>query len=231
VAPELVIFDCDGVLVDSERLANGVLAALLTDIGLPTTVDESIARYMGRSMPACVDLIEARLGRPVPVGFVDDYYARVFDAFERDLRPVPGVVDALDALRAGDGAPVATCVASSGSHERIRRSLGRTGLLDRFEGSLFSAEDVDRPKPFPDLFLHAAARMGEPPAACAVVEDSPAGVAAGVAAGMRVFGYADLVRAADLEAAGAVVFTDMTQLPALLKGQLGGQLRGQLRGR
>jgi HAD superfamily hydrolase (TIGR01509 family) len=208
--PELVIFDCDGVLVDSERLANRVLAALLTEIGLPTSVEQSITSYMGRSMPACLELIESRLGTPVPAGFVETYYARLFEAFECDLRPVPGVVEALDAITA------TTCVASSGSHERIGRALRRTGLLDRFGDRIFSAEDVARPKPFPDLFVHAAATLGCEPSACIVVEDSPAGVAAGVAAGMRVLGYADLVPGEALEAAGATVFSDMAALTGLL---------------
>jgi len=212
VTPGLVIFDCDGVLVDSEPLANAVLADLLTEIGLPTTVPESITRYMGRSMPACVGLIEETLGRPVPPGFLTTYHDRVFDVFDRELVPVRNVVEALDAL----DRTLNTCVASSGSHERIRRSLGATGLLQRFGDRIFSAEDVSRPKPWPDLFLHAAASMGVPPDACVVIEDSPAGVAAAVAAGMRVLGYADLVASDVLEAAGAEVFTDMADLPSLL---------------
>jgi HAD superfamily hydrolase (TIGR01509 family) len=212
VPPDLVIFDCDGVLVDSERLANTVLAGLLTEIGLPTSVPESIDRYMGRSMPACVERIEAALGHPVPRDFLDTYYERVFSAFELSLRVVPGIVGALDAL---DGA-VSVCVASSGSHERIRRSLGLTGLLPRFEGRIFSADDVDRPKPWPDLFLHAAAGMGAVAGRCVVVEDSPAGVRAAVAARMPVLGYADLTPGAVLADAGATVFSDMAALPALL---------------
>jgi HAD superfamily hydrolase (TIGR01509 family) len=206
---DLVIFDCDGVLVDSEPLANRVFADLLTEEGLPTTFEQSVARYMGLPMDAAVALVEADLGRPVRPGFVDRYHQRIFAAFDAGLRAVPGVAGALDALA------VATCVASSGEHRKIRRSLAITGLLDRFEGRIFSATDVARGKPFPDLFLHAAASLGADPARCTVVEDSPAGVAAARAAGMRVLGYAAMTPAARLADADRT-FTDMACLPELI---------------
>ena len=206
----LVIFDCDGVLVDSEPLSNRILAERLTAVGLPTTTEGSIRDYMGRSWASCEALIERRLGRPLPEGFADDYHEELYAALRRDVEPVAGVVAALDAIA------VPVCVASSGSHEKIRTSLGTTGLLERFEGRIFSATDVAHGKPAPDLFLHAAATMGFAPEDCVVVEDAPAGVAAGRAAGMTVLGYAALTPPEALE--GASVFGSMAELPALLNG-------------
>jgi HAD superfamily hydrolase (TIGR01509 family) len=206
----LVIFDCDGVLVDSEGIANRILAERLTAIGLPTSTEEAMHEYMGRSMPSCLEQIEEKLQRPVPSGWVDDLRARTFDAFERGLRAVPGVEAALDKIS------VPTCVASSGDREKMQTTLALTGLLPRFEGRLFSASDVGRGKPFPDLFLHAAASMGVSPQACAVVEDTVPGVSAGRAAGMKVFGFARHAAADALSAAGAQVFSRMESLPELL---------------
>jgi HAD superfamily hydrolase (TIGR01509 family) len=206
----LVILDCDGVLVDSEPISNRILAERLTAIGLPTTTEASIRDYMGRSWATCAALIEQRLGRPLPDGFADGYHEELFAALRRDVRPVAGIEAALDAI----SAPM--CVASSGAHEKIRTSLGTTGLLARFDGRIFSATDVEHGKPAPDLFLHAAAAMGHEPADCVVVEDAPAGVAAGRAAGMTVLGYAALTPASEL--AGATVFRSMAELPALLSG-------------
>ena len=183
-AIEGVIFDCDGVLVDSEPTSNRVLAEVLTEIGLPTTTEQSMATYMGKSWVTNLELIEERLGGPVPEGFTERSRA-ARDAALRDVHPVEGILDVLDAI------DLPACVASSGDHGKMAVTLGATGLLERFEGRIFSAVDLDhgRGKPAPDLFLHAAERMGFDPAATAVVEDSPAGVEAGVAAGMQVFGY------------------------------------------
>ena len=207
---ELVIFDCDGVLVDSERLANRVLAELLTEVGLPTTTEESIATYVGLSTASWTALAAENLGRPLPEDFLDRYHRGVFAAFDRDLEAIPGVADVVRQLR------WPTCVASSGEHERMRRTLGRTGLHDHFEGRIYSATEVQRGKPHPDLFLHAADRMGADPGRCVVVEDSPFGVKGAVAAGMTALGYAAMTPAAVLEAEGAEAFTDMAALPALL---------------
>ena len=209
---DLVIFDCDGVLVDSEPIANRVFTDLLNEIGLRTTLEETMRDYVGRSMASCMAIVGERLGRPVPDDFVDAFRDRTADAFRAELRGVPGIEAALDAITEP------TCVASSGEHRKIRLSLGLTGLLPRFEGRVFSAEDVARGKPHPDLFLHAARVMGADPARCAVVEDSPLGVRAGVAAGMTVFGFAARTDAAALAALGATTFDDMTRLPALLRG-------------
>lgn len=212
--PEAVIFDCDGVLVDSERIANQVLAELLTEAGLPTTRDESMGLYMGRTMAACRALAEQRHGGPLPEAlFEEDYYERCFAAFARELRPVPGIESALAAL---EHAPIPYCVASSGPPKKIRTTLGHTGLLPRFEGRITSAVEVAHGKPAPDVFLLAAERLGAPPAACCVVEDSVLGVRAARAAGMRVLGFARDVAAEALAAAGAEPFRDMRELPVRL---------------
>jgi HAD superfamily hydrolase (TIGR01509 family) len=207
---ELVIFDCDGVLVDSEPLSNRILAERLTAIGLPTTTEDSIRDYMGRSWKTDQEIIEGRLGRPLPDGWVDAYHAEVMAAFERELQPVPGIHAALDAIS------LPSCVASSSAHPRIRGALRTTGLLARFEGRIFSATDVEHGKPAPDLFLHAAATLGFEPGRCAVVEDAPTGVQAALAAGMTPFGYAGSTRPELLE--GARVFASMDELPALICG-------------
>lgn len=208
---ELVIFDCDGVLVDSELIANRIFADMLGELGLSVTLDDMFERFVGRSMADCLALVREMLGRDVPDGFVVELQERTARAFAENLRPVPGIHAALDALTCP------TCVASSGDHAKIRMTLALTGLLERFEGRIFSATEVANGKPAPDLFLFAAERMGVPPSRVAVVEDTPTGVTAGIAAGMTVFGYAGRTPAARLREAGAaVVFADMHELPALL---------------
>jgi HAD superfamily hydrolase (TIGR01509 family) len=208
--PELVIFDNDGVLVDSERLANGILADLLTEAGLAYTLDEAVHEFMGGTLARVRTSVEPRLGRALPADFEDEYHRRLFESFSR-LQPVPGVTGVLDAL---DQAGTPYCVASSGTHDRIDTALTAVGLRARFP-RVFSASDVEHGKPAPDLFLHAAAEMDVPPAGCAVVEDSPLGVAAAKAAGMTVFGYAAMTPAGKLADADAV-FDSMGQLPELL---------------
>lgn len=208
---DLVIFDCDGVLVDSEPIANRVFSEMLGEVGLPMDYDQTVRTFVGRSAATCVRMVEERIGRAVPEGWVDAWRARTFDAFSRELRAVEGVAEALDAI----GTPF--CVASSGEPAKMRFTLGMTGLLPRFEGRMFSAVQVPRGKPAPDLFLHAARTMGAAPERCAVVEDSAVGVEAGAAAGMTVFGYAAMSDPDALRAAGAAhVFTRMADLPRLL---------------
>lgn len=212
IPPDLVIYDCDGVLVDSEEPANRVMRDALNALGLDYTLEATIARFVGHSMDNCVMMIEAELGRAVPANFVEDLRAATFAAFERELQPVPGVGAAIEAIDIPD------CVASSGPFKKMRFTLGRTGLLEHFEGRLFSASQVARSKPHPDLFLHAAGSMNTAPERCVVIEDSVPGVQAARAAGMPVFGYAGAAHAdaAALERSGATVFTDMASLPALL---------------
>ncbi|MBM4441392.1 MAG: HAD family hydrolase [Candidatus Rokubacteria bacterium] len=207
---DLVIFDNDGVLVDSEWHANGILADLLCEAGLPSTRESCIADYMGSSMSRVRTLAEARLGRPLPADLEARYHERLFEVFRTRLAAVPGVEDAIARI------PLPRCVASSGTHERIRLALGTTGLLRHFEGRLFSTQDVTRGKPEPDLFLHVAKTLGADAARCAVIEDSPLGVEAANRAGMTAFGFARMTPAARLRDATGGVFASMDELPALL---------------
>jgi HAD superfamily hydrolase (TIGR01509 family) len=208
---QLVIFDCDGVLVDSEHLAVRVEVAVLAELGWPLSRAEVIERFMGRSQAVMVQAILDRLGGRLPDGWQDRLDRRYRAAFEAELAPVDGIVEALDRI------VTPTCVASGGSHEWLRHTLGLTGLYDRFQGRIFSASEVAQGKPAPDLFLHAAARLGAEPATCAVVEDSRYGVEAARAAGMRAFGYTGgLTPPERLAGPRTVLFDDMRRLPDLL---------------
>jgi HAD superfamily hydrolase (TIGR01509 family) len=209
---ELLIFDCDGVLVDSERITNRVFAQMLQELGLAVTLDEMFERFVGRSMAHCLEIIAGLLGHMPPPDFVDNYHVRTRAALVSELKPIPGIIDALNQIE------LPYCVASSGDHDKMRMTLGMTGLLPRFEGRLFSVKEVAHSKPAPDVYLYAASKFGVEPQACAVVEDTPIGVAAGVAAGMTVYGYAALTPASRLISAGAHhTFIDMADLPKLLR--------------
>ncbi|MFJ9829137.1 HAD family hydrolase [Streptomyces sp. NPDC101160] len=210
---DLIIFDNDGVLVDSEPISNRILAGYLTELGHPTTYEESLRDYMGSAMHRIHELVEERSGKRLPADFDDTFHAQVFAAFERELEAVDGAAAVLKGL-AAEGIPY--CVASSGSHERIRVGHRKTGLDAWFrDENIFSAEDVGRGKPEPDLFLHAAARMGVAPERCVVVEDSRLGVQAAVAAGMDVYGFTAM--STEEKLAGATGFFGwMAELPARL---------------
>lgn len=181
--PELIIFDCDGVLVDSEPLANQVLADYLTELGLPCTKLQASARFVGLSFPSVRNIVETEYSLVLPSDFEDEIIRRDLLAFDRELQSMPGIETVLDNLK------IPKCVASSGEHRKICHSLTLTGLLGKFIGNIFSAADVQNGKPAPDLFLHAALSMGAKPHNTIVIEDSIAGVHAGVAAGMRVLGF------------------------------------------
>ncbi|MFE9608232.1 HAD family hydrolase [Streptomyces sp. NPDC006012] len=210
---DLVIFDNDGVLVDSEPISNRLLADYLTELGHPTSYEDSLRDYMGAAMHRVHDLVAKRTGQRLPDDFDDVFHTRVFAAFERELKPIGGAVSVLEKL-AADGVPY--CVASSGSHERIRVGHRTTGLDRWFDQSrIFSAQDVGRGKPAPDLFLYAAERMGVAPGRCVVVEDSPLGVQAAVAAGMDVYGFTAMTPPERLAGAGRL-FSDMGELLDLL---------------
>jgi len=214
VAPvELVIFDCDGVLIDSERLAVRVDVLLLRDLGWPLSEAEVIERFVGRSDRDNWTAIEAHLGRKLPAGWQEAVASRYREAFAAELTPVAGVIDALDRIA------LPSCVASSATRVHLQYALGLTGLYDRFEGRIFSVEDVDNGKPAPDLFLHAAEQMEANPAGCVVVEDSRPGVEAARAAGMRVLAFAGGLTPAELlDGPDTIVFEDMHELAGLLEG-------------
>lgn len=210
-----VIFDCDGVLVDSEPITSRVFATMLQELGLPWDEHRVMRTFVGKTMQDSRGILESALQAPLPSDFLPSFDERMFAALARELSPTPGLLDTLIAIENRRGRSY--CVASNGSHEKMELTLGVTGLLPRFENRRFSASDVAKGKPAPDLFLHAARQCGVLPRHCAVVEDSVSGVTAGVAAGMRVFGYAALSDAAALREAGAqAIFRDFAELPGIL---------------
>jgi HAD superfamily hydrolase (TIGR01509 family) len=212
----LAIFDCDGVLVDSEPIANASFSAALRVQGLDWSIEETMRRLIGRSLKSCVEIVEAELGRRLPDDFLEKMQAVTYGNFrDAPLQPIAGVKEAVLALQA---AGVDTCVASSGAPEKMRFTLGLTGLWDLFDGRIFSASQVPRGKPFPDLFLHAALSLDVQPFDCVVIEDSVPGVQAARSAGMRVLAYAGEPYAdrAGLGAAGGELFDDMKKLPDLV---------------
>jgi HAD superfamily hydrolase (TIGR01509 family) len=212
----LVIFDCDGVLVDSEPLANVSFSRALKAVGLDWSVEETMRRLMGRSLKSCLEICEAELGAKLPDDFLEKMQAVTYQSFrDAPLQPVAGVRQAIVALQE---AGLDTCVASSGSPEKMRFTLGLTGLWDLFDGRIYSASQVPRGKPFPDLFLHAAINMDVQPFDCVVVEDSVPGVQAARSAGMRALAYAGEPYAdpAALKQAGGEVFDAMQRLPGLV---------------
>jgi HAD superfamily hydrolase (TIGR01509 family) len=210
----LIIFDCDGVLVDSETLENQIMAQCLTEIGLPLTGEQARKRYIGLSMKAVMDDVGGELGRALPEGWLSTFHARSHARLRSEIVAIAGVFEAIDALEAMG---FATAVASSGEHEKMAITLGRTGLYERFKGRIFSAQDVAHGKPAPDVYLLAANTLGYAPETCFAVEDSPNGARAAVAAGMTTFGYAAQIDPALLVAAGVHhVFFDMADLPDLV---------------
>lgn len=204
----LVIFDCDGVLVDSEAITSATIVEAMAAEGLAWTVEQVMLRHHGGNLAAVRAEAEQALGRPLADDFVDQFRARLFKNLEAEVQPIPGVAAALDAI------PHPTCVASNGPQKKMQASLGATGLLARFEGRIYSAYDIDVFKPDPGLFLHAARQMGARPEECVVVEDSDSGVRAATAAGMRVLAYVG--HGFELHAPGAEPFTDMAELPGLI---------------
>jgi HAD superfamily hydrolase (TIGR01509 family) len=178
---DAIIFDCDGTLVDSERLVNGVIVDYAAEFGLELTVEEALARFTGIRMADCVIQLEVLRGAPLPASFVPELRKRMAAALASGVRPIEGALELVGSLS------MPFCVASSGPREKIELSLRMTGLLPYFEGRIFSAYEVGSWKPDPGLFLHAARSLGVPPARCAVVEDSIPGIQAGLAAGMNVF--------------------------------------------
>ena len=212
----LVIFDCDGVLVDSELIASRVLAQVVSEQCFPLTAQQAIERFTGLSLATVLSSIEAQWGRRLPPDFREQLRTRDYAAFRAELKPIEGTAAVLERLT------MARCVASSGVLEKIRLTLGTTGLLHYFEPRLFSAQMVARGKPAPDLFLFAAERMGVAPQDCVVVEDSVAGIQAARAANMVPVGFAGGGHAGPgyaqmLREAGATVVIDrMSELPQLL---------------
>jgi HAD superfamily hydrolase (TIGR01509 family) len=214
-APELVIFDCDGVLVDSEPISSRILAASLNQLGLPVSPEEARRSYLGPRLSEIVARVEGEIGCDLDPEWLIDFEARRAEAFRRELRLIDGAEQAVACVSA---AGIAVCVASQARLENTRLRLEATGLNRFFpESALFSAEQVQMGKPWPDLFLHAAHAMGVDPRRCAVVEDTPRGVSAAVRAGMRALGFAGAGDVEELRRAGAEVLTSLDVLPALLE--------------
>jgi HAD superfamily hydrolase (TIGR01509 family) len=213
---DLVIFDCDGVLIDSEAIVCRVESEALAELGYRLDVDSFIERFVGRAAKESRALIEAELGRPLPASFAAEASRRVAAAFARELRAIDGVAAALAAL------DLPKCVASSSLPERLAYTLGLTGLAPWFGGNVFSTALVARGKPAPDIYLHAAAAMAALAERCLVIEDSVPGIAGAKAAGMTAFGFVGGSHcrpglADRLSAAGAdLVFAAMTDLPRLV---------------
>jgi HAD superfamily hydrolase (TIGR01509 family) len=210
---DLIIFDCDGVLVNSERVANEVFARVLDEVcGLQFTLDDMFDTFVGHSRAQCLQKIEAMIGESPPPELDLRYQRDIDEALRKTVAAIDGIESALETLS------LPYCVASSGSHDKMKMTLGKTNLIRFFEGNIFSTSDVERGKPHPDIYLHAARTMGvNDPARCVVVEDSPIGVLGAVAAGMQVFGFAELMPAHKLEANGAHrIFDNMHDLPRLI---------------
>lgn len=210
---ELLIFDCDGVLVDSERLSHSVLQQMLGELGITLTFHETVERFIGTSLPVCLARVQALLGTPLPETFQPEFARRTRAAFQRELAIVPGVDRVLASVR------MPFCVASNGNRAKVDFTLGHTGLLPLFAGRIFTADDVQNPKPAPDLFLHAARTVGAEFGHTTVIEDTPSGIAAAKAAGMHAIGFAAMTPADRLLAAGAdAVAESMAEVALLLRG-------------
>ncbi|MEJ1119031.1 HAD family hydrolase [Phyllobacterium sp. CCNWLW109] len=216
--PSLIIFDCDGVLVDSEPISIAVLLEMIAKSGVTMSEDDAYDRFLGRSMATISKILHEEYGFAASEADLDEMRTNLYSRFELDLQPIPGIADTLKKL------PQRRCVASSSQPERIRLSLRLTGLIDLLDPHIFSATMVKNGKPAPDLFLFAANIMNVDPAECVVIEDSPAGIQAAKAAGMRVFAFTGGThsRGGRLESTLAslgpdLIFDDMLQLPDLLK--------------
>lgn len=211
---DLIIFDCDGVLVDSERVAVRIESEGLTALGWPLSQEEVIERFVGRSSAYGHAEIVAKLGSAIAESWSAEFRRRYRAALETEIVAVEGVVEALDQI------DTLTCVASSSDHDHLRLVLGRTGLYERFEGRIFSATEVQNGKPAPDLFLHAAASLGVPPSACAVIEDSLPGILAARSAGMDSYAYLGGVTPHDrLGLPGVIPIAHMRDLPEKLRAR------------
>ena len=183
---KLVIFDCDGVLVDSEAIGNRFISEALTLAGIPISAEGALSKFLGGKLTQIKEDAEKQLGFSLPANWVDEIYKKQFSEFRKNLKSISGIEDVLDVLERIN-TPV--CVGSNGPLNKMEVSLGVTKLKDRFLGRIFSADQVANPKPAPDLYLYCADQMGVLPQHCLVIEDSPRGASAGVAAGMSVFGY------------------------------------------
>ena len=210
MTPDLVIFDCDGVLVDSETISNAVLSEVLKSIGLDLTPSDCIDLFLGKSWDYCIEIVKERLKTQPPDGLYESYIQKMFAKFDKELAPIESIEYALDNL------PYPKCVASSGPHIKINKTLSITGLLNRFGENVFSANDVKEGKPAPDLFIYAAMKMGANPKNTLVIEDSIAGIQAAHKAKMTPLAFCPAKTNSTIEKTNSVVFSHMTELPDLV---------------
>ena len=210
MTPDLVIFDCDGVLVDSEIISNTVLSEVLMSAGLYITPNDCINLFLGKSWDDCLGIIKERFKKQPPHNIYEIYMKKMFAKFEKELKPTESIEYALDNL------PYPKCVASSGPHIKIKKTLSITGLLSRFGKNIYSANDVKEGKPAPDLFIHAAAEMGAHPKNTIVIEDSIAGIQAAYSAKMTPLAFCPIRTNPEIESTKSIVFNKMTELPALI---------------
>lgn len=207
----LILFDCDGVLIDSERYSVRILSETLSRIGLNLSADDCLRLFMGKSVKSCTEIIEQSLGRDIPPDYWDMFHRELHSTLEANLRAVPGIAEVLQSL------PWKCCVASSNDHAAIRKHLIKTGLYQHFKQNVFSALEVKRGKPHPDLFLYAAEKMNADPTKCAVIEDSVYGIQAAHAAGMKPFAFVGgIAPRSYYEDSGATIFSNMSELLGLL---------------
>ncbi len=220
---KLIIFDCDGVIVDSEKITMTVFAQALRELGLNFSLTELFERFVGPSVACCNEKVEQLLGRPLPAGFAQRQVELTNEALKTALKPVRGIPEIFAQL------DYEYCLASNSDHQKIATCLNTTNLLPYFSGKIFSAvEDVQREKPAADVYLYAAEQMQSDPEECLVIEDSPTGVQAAINAGMTVFGYAECMPATKLKQAGAqLTFDNMIELPAIIKNYLSEQGRAE----
>lgn len=210
--PDMVIFDCDGVLVNSEPITNRVIQADLARHGLPLELDDIMALFVGGTMQGVMDLARD-MGAALPDDWLDHIYPAMNAALADEVEPVKGAIAVLDAL---DAAGIPYAIGSNGPHAKMDVTLPKCGLRERFAARRYSREDVAMPKPAPDIYLKAAREAGIAPSRCAVIEDSASGARAGVAAGMFTFGYSAETPSGRLAPICDALFDDMAQLPALL---------------
>jgi len=212
MTPKAVLFDCDGVVVDSEPLAFQILSKDLAAHGLPVSDADMSRLFLGGTIPGLFHTARS-LGATLPDGWVDDFYQRLYSKLAQHTPLIPGILQVLDAL---DAKAIPYAIGSNGSDKKMQITLGQyPGLIARFKGHLYSGQTLGKPKPAPDLYLHAARALGVAPADCVVIEDSPTGARAAKAAGIRCYGYAPHPNPA-LQAEGAQLFTAMKDLPPLL---------------
>jgi HAD superfamily hydrolase (TIGR01509 family) len=205
-----IIFDCDGVLVDTEKIGNGILLSMAEEHGFKMKIEDAYRNFNGRNLKDCFRHVEEAIGKKLPDNFESEYRERSFEAFKTEVKPMDGIVDFIDQLT------IPYCVASSGPVEKIRLNLEIAGLLDKFENRIFSAYQINSWKPEPGIFLHAAKEMGFDVKDCIVIEDSKAGVKAGVSGGFKVYGFANEFNEEDLKNEGATIFHSYEELKNIL---------------